>query len=104
MIKHIVMWNVQGDDAAQKAVSAGIVKQKFEGLRGRIPGLVEIEVGIDESSVDYACDVVLYSVFQSRQALEAYANNPLHLQVREELGSMRIARYQVDYGIASEKE
>jgi quinol monooxygenase YgiN len=49
------------------------------------------------SGVDYACDVVLFSEFESREALAAYAQHPLHLQVREELGDLRTARHQVDY-------
>lgn len=97
MIKHIVMWNMSGETAAERDAAAQIVKEKFEGLRDAVPGLIELEIGIDESQVGYACDVVLYSVFRSREALAAYASHPLHLKVREELGNMRIARYQVDY-------
>lgn len=97
MIKHIVMWNMSGETAAERDEAARFVRQQFEGLRGRIPGLIELEIGIDQSKVDYACDVVLYSVFRSREALEGYARHPLHLKVREKLGNMRIARYQVDY-------
>lgn len=97
MIKHIVMWNVRGESAAEKAETAQRVKRNFEGLRGKVPGLVELEVGIDESRIDYACDVVLYSVFRSREALEAYATHPFHLQVRIDLEGLRITRHQVDY-------
>ena len=97
VIKHIVMWNVSGAGPEQKAQAAQVVKEKFEGLRGKIPGLVELEVGIDESRIDYACDVVLYSVFESLEALSAYAEHPCHLQVRRDLEGMRIARHQVDY-------
>jgi heme-degrading monooxygenase HmoA len=100
MIKHIVMWNVFGEDENSRLVIAELVKNKFEGLVGKIPGLLEIEVGIDESKVSYACDVVLYSVFQSREALNAYSTHPLHLQIREELEGLRIERHQVDYPIA----
>jgi len=99
MIKHIVMWNVKGSSAAEKAETAQLVKRKFEDLRDKVPGLVELEIGIDESGIDYACDVVLYSVFRSRQALEAYATHPCHLKVRNELEGMRISRHQVDYAI-----
>ncbi|MNP71052.1 Stress responsive A/B Barrel Domain protein [compost metagenome] len=52
---------------------------------------------MDFSRIDYACDVVLYSEFDSREALEAYASHPEHLRVKGELGSSRIARHQVDY-------
>ncbi|MCS6766303.1 MAG: Dabb family protein [Candidatus Protistobacter heckmanni] len=97
MIKHIVMWNLRGDSPAQKEAAILHVKTAFEGLRGRIPGMRHLEIGVDDSGVDYACDVVLYSEFDSREALQAYASHPEHLRVREELGGVRIARFQVDY-------
>ena len=96
-IRHIVMWDVRGDDAAARARNIGLLKSEFESLRGRIPGLLHLEIGIDESRVDYACDVVLFSEFDSREALAAYAQHPEHLRVRRALGDMRIARHQVDY-------
>lgn len=100
MIKHIVMWKVRGDDAASHAHNVALVKREFESLRGRVPGLLHLEVGIDESRIDYACDVVLYSEFASREALAAYAEHPEHLRVRRTLGDLRSTRHQVDYGVA----
>lgn len=97
MIKHIVMWNVRGDTTEEKREAAAFLKTRFEGLIGRIPGMTCLEVGIDMSDVSYACDVVLYSEFESQEALDAYASHPEHTRVRQELGDMRIARHQVDY-------
>lgn len=97
MIKHIVMWNLRGDTARHKAEAAALVKQVFEGLKGKVPGLRHIEIGVDSSRADYACDVVLYSEFESREALDAYATHPEHLRAKEALGNLRIARHQVDY-------
>jgi heme-degrading monooxygenase HmoA len=92
-----VMWNVRGDDAAARARNLALLKAEFESLRGRIPGLLELEVGIDDSRIDYACDVVLVTTFESRAALAGYAEHPEHLRVRRALGDLRIARHQVDY-------
>ena len=97
MIKHIVMWKVRGDTAEQKREAALSMKSRFESLVALIPGLRRIEVGMDVSGVDYACDVVLYTEFDDQQSLDAYASHPEHLRVRKELGDMRTARYQVDY-------
>jgi Stress responsive A/B Barrel Domain len=102
MIKHIVMWNVRGDDAASRAHNLLLLKTEFESLRGRIPGLLHLEVGIDDSRIDYACDVVLITEFESRQALADYAQHPEHLRVRAVLGDLRSARHQVDYEIHPE--
>jgi hypothetical protein len=100
-IKHIVMWNVRGDDAATRARNLALLKNGFESLRGRIPGLLHIEVGIDESRIEYACDVVLVTEFASRAALAFYAEHPEHLRVRRALGDLRTARHQVDYEVFS---
>ncbi|WP_250491436.1 Dabb family protein [Caballeronia sp. INML2] len=97
MIRHLVMWRVAGDTPAERLVASNLVKTSFEGLRGRIPGMLHLEVGLDHSRVDYACDVVLVTEFDSQEALEAYASHPEHLRVRNELGDLRTARFQVDY-------
>ncbi|MPW22956.1 Dabb family protein [Paraburkholderia sp. CNPSo 3157] len=97
MIRHIVMWRVRGDTPAERLAASNLVKTSFEGLRGRIPGMRHLEVGLDHSQVDYACDAVLVTEFDSQEALEAYASHPEHLRVRNELGDLRTARFQVDY-------
>lgn len=101
-VRHIVMWKLDGDTAAERLAAARRVRSAFESLRGRIEGLRHIEIGIDVSAVDYACDVVLFSEFSDATALAAYANHPEHLRVRRELGDVRIARFQVDYPVCDD--
>lgn len=98
-IRHIVMWRLRGETPEERSAARLKVKTLFEGLKGRIDGLTHIEVGVDVSAVDYACDVVLFSEFADHAALSAYANHPEHLRVREALGDLRIGRFQVDYPI-----
>lgn len=98
-IKHIVMWNVRGESPQEKAHAIEFLRGRFESLRGQIPGLLQLEVGVDASGAAYACDVVLYSVFDSRESLASYATHPAHLRVRDELGDLRISRHQVDYAV-----
>ena len=81
MIKHIVMWTVRGADDAARRHNLALLKAEFESLRGRVPGLPHLEIGVDESRIDYACDVVLYFEFVSLQALVDYADHPEHLRV-----------------------
>jgi hypothetical protein len=99
LIKHIVMWNLRGDTDQAKARAVEVLKRSFESLRGRIPGLLHLEIGVDSSRIDYACDVVLYSEFESQAALDAYAVHPEHQRVKQELADLRIARHQVDYRV-----
>jgi hypothetical protein len=97
MIRHIVMWRLRAANPEEKRAACELVKRSFESLRGRIPGMMHLEIGIDRSHVDYACDVVLMSEFESVAALEAYGTHPEHLRVRNELQGLRTARHQVDY-------
>jgi hypothetical protein len=97
MIKHIVMWNERGESPDEKAGGIKRLERAFSGLRGKIPGLLHLEIGVDSSHIDYACDVVLYSEFESQAALNAYGSHPEHLRVKSELADLRTARHQVDY-------
>src|ERR1700743_324492 len=91
------MWRLRAKSADERRAACQLVKRAFESLRGHIPGMLNLEIGIDHSRVDYACDVVLMSDFESAEALAAYALNPEHLKVRKELGDLRTQRFQVDY-------
>ncbi|NTU68639.1 MAG: Dabb family protein [Chlorobiaceae bacterium] len=98
MVKHIVMWRLL--DAAHgnpAVVNARLIKEKLEGLRDRIPGLVSIEVGIDFSRTDSSADVVLYSEFADRKALETYQSHPEHEAMKPFIGGASSERRLVDY-------
>lgn len=97
LVKHIVMWNIRGESQDERDSNIIKVKTQFESIRHEIPGLKTLEIGIDFSKIDYACAVVLYSEFESIEALKGYATHPAHLRVREALGDLRTDRYQVDY-------
>jgi hypothetical protein len=99
VIRHVVMWRLRAQSTDERRAACQLVKRAFESLRGHIPGMVHLEIGIDHSHVDYACDVVLMSDFETAEALSAYAMNPEHLRVRDELGDIRTHRYQVDFVI-----
>jgi quinol monooxygenase YgiN len=98
-IKHIVMWRVQADSEDARQAACQKIRAAFESLAGKIPGLLELEVGIDSSRISYASDVVLYSVFTDQGALTEYASHPEHLRVRSELAGLRIESRQVDYSM-----
>ncbi|MGX6564904.1 Dabb family protein [Cupriavidus necator] len=97
MIKHIVMWKVKGSTPEEKCEGVRRIQSAFHRLVGVIPGLTVLEVGADVSRIDYACDVVLYTEFESQEALDSYASHPDHLRIKRELGDVRISRHQVDY-------
>ena len=99
MIKHIVMWKIKGDTPlGSKEEVAMKMKVALEGLRGEIDSIVEIEVGINIEDSDMAYDVVLYSVFEDKEGLEAYQKHPAHQRVGKELVKpVSAGRAVVDY-------
>ncbi len=58
-----------------------LIKEALENLVGKIPGLLKAEVGFDYLQKDTSGDIVLYSEFESKDALENYQNHPEHVKV-----------------------
>lgn len=99
MIKHIVFWRMNGETPAARHAQAAAIKQALEALNGRIPGLLKLEVGIDESGDADASDVVLYSEFTDRAALESYHHHPEHQKAAPLVRAARSERRVVDYEV-----
>jgi hypothetical protein len=91
MIKHIVVWRLKASaHGNDRATNARLIKEKLESLRGRIPGMIAIE---------NSADIVLYSEFASRAALDAYQSHPEHQAIMPFILEARDERRMVDYEI-----
>jgi hypothetical protein len=100
MIKHIVLWKLKDHaEGSAKAQNALKVKAMLEEMRGKIPGMHKLEVGVNFETSDAASDISLYAEFDSRESLEGYQNHPLHLKVKEFLPKIRTERRVVDYEV-----
>ncbi len=98
MIKHIVMWKLKPQaEGADAPANARRMKAELEGLRGRIPGLRSLEVGVDVERSSAAYDVVLVAELESPAALAAYQAHPEHAKVAAFIGKVRQERAVVDY-------
>jgi hypothetical protein len=98
MVKHIVLWKLKETAGGRsRAENAALIKKVLEELRGVIPGLLEIEVGVDFLHSEQSADVALYSEFESREALAAYQEHPAHKAVMPMILEARSERRVVDY-------
>lgn len=80
MVKHIILWKLK-EEFNNFEIKAQM-KEKLEGLKGEIDGLLEINIQIeklDSSNVD----VMLYSVFADEKALQNYATHEKHVFVAD---------------------
>ena len=100
MIKHIVFWRLNesayGND---KQTNAQILKDKLLAMNGKVEGLLNVEVGFDFSNEKDSSDVVLYSEFESKEALHEYQTHPDHEDLKKWLSEVRYERRVVDYEV-----
>ncbi len=83
MVKHVILWTLkdQYSGSQMEEIKAGI-KEGLEGLKGQIPGLVDIKVytnGLSSSNTDLMLD----STFENEEALKNYATHPAHVAVAD---------------------
>lgn len=97
MVKHIVMWKLKEEaHGNSKAENAQLIKDKLEALKGQVPGLLHIEVGIDFLGGGNF-DVVLYSELDSKETLDIYQNHPKHQALLPFIREAVTDRKAVDY-------
>ncbi len=100
MIKHIVMWTLKDSaEGADKAANAAKMKALLEALPGLIPVIRELEVGTDVFAATPACDIILYTAFDSRADLDAYQVHPEHQKVVAFVKQVVASRSVVDYEV-----
>lgn len=97
MIKHIVFWNIQPDLDRDK--TALEIKTRLEALPAMIDVIRELEVGLDFNRSEAACDVSLYTAFNSREDLAVYQKHPAHVEVAGYIKSVVGGRHVVDYEV-----
>lgn len=101
MVKHVVIWKLKASAASRSAAeNAFLMKERLDGLRGKIPGLLSLEVGINRNPAENAGDVVLTTVHENWEALEAYQVHPEHKAIVSLVSEVRETRACVDWEIA----
>lgn len=83
MVKHVILWQIKDEysENEKQSIKQG-VKEGLEGLKGKIPGLVDIKVNINGLASSNA-DMMLDSVFTDEEALKGYAVHPDHVAVAD---------------------
>ena len=93
MVRHIVFYNFK--EGVDKNEAIRIIDGALSPLVGKIPGLRHLEVRLTFEGMDYA----LYSEFESKEALEAYAVHPLHQEAKTHFFHLLDSRVAADYEV-----
>ena len=81
MVKHIILWTLKDEySGAQIEEIKNDIKSRLEGLKGEIPGLVDIKVNINGLTSSNA-DLMLDATFENEEALKGYSVHPKHVAV-----------------------
>lgn len=79
-VRHVILWTLK-EEYNNAEIKAGI-KSGLEGLKGKIPGLIEINV-ITERLTSSNADVMLDSYFENAESLKGYSVHPEHVAVAD---------------------
>lgn len=74
MITHIVLFKLKEPTVENIAAA----RAKLESMRGKLPMLRHLEVGVDVIRSERSFDVALYTKFDSMADLQAYQVYPYH--------------------------
>ena len=83
MVKHVIVWTLKDEYSLQEKeeIKRGI-KEGLEGLKGKVPGLLEIRVYTEGLSSSNG-DLMLDSTLTDEAALKGYAVHPDHVAVAD---------------------
>ena len=100
MIRHIVIWRFK-DEAKRFGKIANLerIEHHCAAMRATLPGLLRLELGVNQSRVADAADLLLFSEFESWEALRSYETHPLHDELRALIGPLRFERRVLDHEI-----
>ena len=79
MVKHMIIWKLK-EEYKDKGNRKREIKDRLEGLVGKIPGLIDMYIDYDPMPGSSG-DIFMDSTFEDAAALAAYQKNFLHLEV-----------------------
>jgi len=100
VIKHIVMWKLKDEaEGADRATNARKMKELLDACAGIVPGILKLEVALANPALEATYDIVLYSEFADKAALDAYQVHPQHAALKPFFAAVREGRQCMDYEV-----
>ena len=91
------MWKFKPSDGRTPKETAEDVKERYESLKGLIPGLIDIEVGVNRNDSATTHDAIMIADFESWKALADYKADTMRENVREYADRLAESRVRVEY-------
>lgn len=101
MIKHIVCFKFISPNMEDLKKA----KEILLSMKGNVPMLVDIVVGIDFLHSSRSYDLILETYFQTKEDLSAYQNDPYHCEVvKQYMHAHTQASVAIDYELEEKNE
>lgn len=99
MVRHLVLWKYgDGFSDIENKDNASKIKEILEQLKGKIPGIISINVIIEPLLIGSCdADIILNSLFESEEALSNYQVHPEHVKAGSFIRTVVKDRKCVDY-------
>jgi hypothetical protein len=100
MIRHIVIWRLK-EEAKRFGTIENLerIQRNLVAMRTALPGLLRLELGVNQAQEPDAGDLLLFSEFESWEALRGYERHPLHDELRALIGPLRSERRVLDHEV-----
>lgn len=95
MLRHVVLFKIKEE---YKPEIPSLIRN-FEGMRGRIEGLLSLEAGADILGSERSYDIALICTFEDRAAFDAYQTHPVHLPVKARMHEVREGSVACDFTV-----
>ena len=100
MIRHAVMFGIQGTGELTPTQEAERLGELLKALPEQIPFLKKMEVGVNcESAPEDNAQLILIADFDTIEDCAMYTIHPAHVAVAQEIGKVKTSRCCVDYEI-----
>jgi len=93
MVKHIVLFKIKDKNNIKKGVEA------LKSMKGKIDGLIDLEVGVDFLQSDRSYDIALTTTHVDKAALDFYQSHEIHLPVKKLMNEIREGSVSADYEV-----
>jgi hypothetical protein len=100
MYRRVVLWRLKAVDQPQRESDATTIKTALESMRGKIPGMLAIQVGVNVSPIADASEVCMIVDYEDEAALAVYETHPVHEAVKPIVGPLRSERRVAEFYVS----
>lgn len=97
MVRHTIMWKFKPSDGRTPKEIAEDIKERYQAILGIVPGLKNVEVGVNRNESATSYDAVLIEDFDNWADLASYKADPARNELKKYIDSHVAARARVEY-------